>query len=150
MLLSNMANSSLIGGKVLDRKPDRRLLVVIAAAVVAVIVLPYAARIEIPVVAAVVVGLVLIVVGFYLGSATPESLISIRTGSTLASGATWRETHRLARWLYSLQGVVVLSTALRGSLWIWVTLVGLALNVVILGLYSNWISRAERQEDRNN
>lgn len=60
----------------------------------------------------VAIGLLLVVVGNYLGKMTPNFWSGIRTPWTLASPEVWRRTHRLAGWLFVGCGLIVIASGL--------------------------------------
>ena len=60
------------------------------------------------------VGLLLMLVGNYLGKTTRNFFFGIRTPWTLASDEVWRRTHRLGGWLMVGAGVVLCAMAWSG------------------------------------
>ena len=54
---------------------------------------------------AVMVGILMIVIGNFLGKLRPNWMIGIRTPWTLSSKRSWDKTHRLGRWVTMLMGV---------------------------------------------
>ena len=54
---------------------------------------------------AVMVGILLIVIGNFMGKLRPNWMIGIRTPWTLSSKRSWDKTHRLGRWVTMLMGV---------------------------------------------
>jgi uncharacterized membrane protein len=57
-------------------------------------------------------GLLLLVLGNYLGKVTPNFFVGVRTPWTLASPEVWLRTHRLAGWLFVLGGLVLIGDGL--------------------------------------
>jgi uncharacterized membrane protein len=57
------------------------------------------------------VGLLLMVIGNYLGKVQPNWFLGIRTPWTLASEPVWRKTNRTAGWLFVLAGLVITASA---------------------------------------
>ena len=55
----------------------------------------------------VMVGILLIVMGNFLGKLRPNWMVGIRTPWTLSSKRSWDKTHRLGRWVMMLMGVAV-------------------------------------------
>jgi uncharacterized membrane protein len=53
------------------------------------------------------VGLLLMVMGNYLGKVQPNWFMGIRTPWTLASEQVWRKTNRTAGWLFVLAGLLI-------------------------------------------
>lgn len=58
-----------------------------------------------PLIASLAVGVLLMVLGNYMGKLRKNFFIGIRTPWTLASDAVWERTHRLAGWLFVLAGI---------------------------------------------
>lgn len=52
------------------------------------------------------IGVLLIIVGNYLGRLRPNWFFGIRTPWTLSSEEVWRKTHRVGGWLFVLAGLV--------------------------------------------
>lgn len=57
------------------------------------------------------VGLLLMVMGNYLGKVQPNWFMGVRTPWTLASEQVWRKTNRTAGWLFVLAGLLIAVTA---------------------------------------
>lgn len=53
------------------------------------------------------VGLLLMVMGNYLGKVQPNWFMGVRTPWTLASDTVWRKTNRTAGWLFVLAGLII-------------------------------------------
>lgn len=53
------------------------------------------------------VGLLLMVMGNYLGKVQPNWFMGVRTPWTLASETVWRKTNRTAGWLFVLAGLLI-------------------------------------------
>jgi uncharacterized membrane protein len=53
------------------------------------------------------VGLLLMVMGNYLGKVQPNWFMGVRTPWTLASERVWRKTNRTAGWLFVLAGILI-------------------------------------------
>ena len=62
------------------------------------------------------VGLLLMVMGNYLGKVQPNWFMGVRTPWTLASEFVWRKTNRTAGWLFVLAGLIVAVSAFIPSL----------------------------------
>ena len=62
------------------------------------------------------VGLLLMVMGNYLGKVQPNWFMGVRTPWTLASEFVWRKTNRTAGWLFVLAGLIVAVAAFIPSL----------------------------------
>jgi uncharacterized membrane protein len=94
------------------------------------------------------VGALFVLIGFVLGGVQPNWFIGIRTPWTMSSRKSWDDTHRAARWLFIVNGALLIVTGLVGSLRWSVALV--LINVVAsLGLvvysYFAWARDPERQ-----
>lgn len=65
------------------------------------------------------IGVLLMVLGNYMGKLRRNFFIGIRTPWTLASEAVWERTHRLAGWLFVLAGVaMVIAAPIPAALWL--------------------------------
>ncbi|WP_329740956.1 SdpI family protein [Dyella sp. A6] len=76
-----------------------------------------------------VVGVMLIIIGNYMGKLQRNFFAGIRTPWTLASEEVWERTHRLAGWVFVLAGLAWIALMLAGvmSTWLLVVLVGVLL-----------------------
>lgn len=64
------------------------------------------------------VGVLLMVLGNYMGKLRKNFFIGIRTPWTLASDAVWERTHRMGGWAFMLGGLVlVIGSLVDGSEW---------------------------------
>lgn len=61
------------------------------------------------------IGVMLMVIGNYMGKLRKNFFIGIRTPWTLASDAVWERTHRMAGWLFMLAGLVWIVLGLTGA-----------------------------------
>lgn len=90
------------------------------------------------------VGLLWMVIGNYLGQVRFNYFMGIRTPWTLADEEVWRRTHRLAAPLWVMAGVVMLIAAfLPGWLAVGCLMAGIGLTAVIPAVYS-WIVYRKR------
>jgi uncharacterized membrane protein len=64
-----------------------------------------------------VIGLMLVVAGTFMGKIRPNVLVGIRTPWTLASKASWVRTHRLGGWLSLMTGVLFIVAGIMASDW---------------------------------
>ena len=87
-------------------------------------------------IAAVMVSLLLIGIGNYLGKLRPNRWAGIRTRWTLANDTVWERTHRLGGWLFVAAGMVGLITAFLPGVGVWGILVALFVVVIIVTTYS--------------
>lgn len=62
-----------------------------------------------------VLGVMFMVMGNYMGKLRKNFFIGIRTPWTLASDAVWERTHRMAGWLFMLAGLVWIVLGLTGA-----------------------------------
>lgn len=69
-------------------------------------------RMHLNTVLAVEIGIALVVMGNYLPKVKSNWFVGVRTPWTLSSEASWRQTHRLAGWLFTLGGLLTFTTAL--------------------------------------
>jgi uncharacterized membrane protein len=58
------------------------------------------------------VGIALLLMGNYLPKVKSNWFVGVRTPWTLSSEASWRQTHRLAGWLFTVGGILTVVTAL--------------------------------------
>lgn len=86
------------------------------------------------------VGGLFIVLGNYLGKFPRNFFIGIRTPWTLANDEVWNRTHRLGGWTFMAGGLLIMASALFGSL-AWVLPVSVVLAAGIPLLYSLWLYR---------
>lgn len=72
-------------------------------------------RVEVDRVVNLGLGLLLLVVGNYLGKVTRNFFVGIRTPWTLASDEVWLRTHRVGGWLFVVGGAVIVMAAFVGT-----------------------------------
>lgn len=99
---------------------------------------------EVPVasIVPVLIGVVLVVVGNYLGKLRSTYLAGIRTPWTLTSERSWERTHRLGGRLFAALGLAVLASALvSGAAAFWLMTAGLAVVVLVTVVYSYLVWR---------
>lgn len=94
----------------------------------------------IPAIAMLAVGVLLMVLGNYMGKLRKNFFIGIRTPWTLASDAVWERTHRLAGWLFVFAGAVIVAGVLLGAP-LWLALAAIAAATLVPVGYSLWIYR---------
>ena len=68
-----------------------------------------------PAIAILAVGVLLMVMGNYMGKLRKNFFVGIRTPWTLASDAVWERTHRLGGWLFMLAGLMMIVATLFGA-----------------------------------
>jgi uncharacterized membrane protein len=81
------------------------------------------------------VGLLIIVIGNFLGKVTKNFFVGIRTPWTLASDEVWLRTHRLAGWSFVIAGFVVLIAGALGYGGSWTAIIIIAAAVISI-IYS--------------
>jgi uncharacterized membrane protein len=94
-------------------------------------------HLRISVIGITVVGVVLMVLGNYMGKLRQNFFAGIRTPWTLASDAVWERTHRLAGWVFVLAGVVMVAAALAGAMsgWLLAVIVAVLLIPVVYSYF---------------
>jgi uncharacterized membrane protein len=85
-------------------------------------------------------GVLLMIIGNYMGKLRKNFFAGIRTPWTLASDAVWERTHRVAGWLFMLAGLIVVVDGLAGVPIVYSVGVVLAA-VLIPAVYSYFIYR---------
>ncbi|HET6586304.1 MAG TPA: SdpI family protein [Oleiagrimonas sp.] len=96
--------------------------------------------VPVPLIAMLAVGVLLMVLGNYMGKLRKNFFMGIRTPWTLASDAVWERTHRLGGWTFMLGGVVLIVGALAGGM-LWPVIVAVVIAAVIPMVYSFVIYR---------
>lgn len=98
--------------------------------------------VPIPLIAMLAVGVLLMVLGNYMGKLRKNFFIGIRTPWTLASDAVWERTHRLAGWLFVLAGVAWIVLSVTGAAQsFWPLAVVVVVAVMVPYVYSYFIYR---------
>ncbi|MFC5437965.1 SdpI family protein [Rhodanobacter umsongensis] len=87
------------------------------------------------------VGVLLMVLGNYMGKLRKNFFIGIRTPWTLASDAVWERTHRLAGWVFVLAGMAMVIATLAHAMPGW-GLVAIVAMLLIPYVYSFFAYRA--------
>jgi len=86
---------------------------------------------------AVIIGILMIIIGNYLGKIKFNYFMGIRTPWTLASETVWNKTHRVGRWLFILFGTaLIVSPFLPEALGIIVFIAGAVIAIVGSFFYS--------------
>ncbi len=83
-------------------------------------------------------GLVLIIVGNYMPKTRRNSVFGIKLPSTLRSDRVWDSTHRLAGWLWTLTGIIIIPLAMSELFIVSVILIFIVVAVPVI--YSLTIS----------
>lgn len=81
------------------------------------------------------VGVLLIIMGNYMGKVRKNFFIGIRTPWTLADDDVWERTHRLGGRLFMLAGVLFLLAGVAGGM-TWVAIVAVVLAAIVPIVYS--------------
>lgn len=93
-----------------------------------------------PMIAMLSVGVLLMVLGNYMGKLRKNFFIGIRTPWTLTSDAVWERTHRLGGRLFMLAGLVMVVGVLIGAP-VWLAIATIAAAVLIPCVYSYLVYR---------
>ncbi len=93
-----------------------------------------------PTVVLLAAGVLLMVLGNYMGKLRKNFFIGLRTPWTLASDAVWERTHRLGGRLFMLAGLVMVVGVLVGAP-SWLTPSAIIAAILISCAYSFWIYR---------
>ncbi|MFA5029769.1 MAG: SdpI family protein [Patescibacteria group bacterium] len=103
--------------------------------------------INIGVVVALAIGILMIVLGNYLGKIKNNWFLGIRTPWTLSSENVWNKTHRLGGWLFMLFGLIIIVAPWLPEIVATVAFVfGIALLLIGTTVYSYWLYRKERKK----
>jgi uncharacterized membrane protein len=93
---------------------------------------------------AAMLGVMLIVLGNFLGKLRPNWMIGIRTPWTLSSKQSWNQTHRLGRWMFMAMGVAVGLLAIVPTMPAFVIVAVFCVACLFaLTVYSWWIWRSD-------
>ena len=103
--------------------------------------IPLGVSINVSFVINLLVSVLFIFIGNYLGKLQRNFWAGIRTPWTLASDLAWERTHRLGGWLFVGAGVVGIVTAFIPALRIWVIVSLVLLVAAILVVYSYIVYR---------
>jgi uncharacterized membrane protein len=93
------------------------------------------------------IGLLLLVMGAFLGRLRANWFIGIRTPWTLSSDLSWERTHRVGGYAFMALGILLLGGAVLG-VFLPVLLLGLVLIVAGLTVYSYLVWRADPEARR--
>jgi len=86
------------------------------------------------------VGVLLMVLGNYMGKLRKNFFIGIRTPWTLANDAVWERTHRLGGWVFMLAGVVTVVSLMTGAP-VWLMPAAIVVAALIPCVYSYLVYR---------
>ena len=101
-------------------------------------------RFDVAVVAPLLVGVLMILLGNFMGKIRPNWFVGIRTPWTLSSKLSWSRTHRAGGWVFIAAGLAILLTGfLRSTRW-FALLIGLIMAGVLgLTIYSYVVWRGD-------
>jgi len=102
-------------------------------------------KINISLYVSLLVGLMLIVIGSYLGKIRSNYFFGIRTPWTLSSELSWNKTHRLGSKLMILQGIICIVSKLLfpSEVWIYLLLSSILVIGIIITTYSYFIWKGD-------
>lgn len=97
----------------------------------------------------VMVGILFLIIGNYMGKIRSNFMFGIRTPWTLSSELSWNKTHRLGGRLFMVIGLLMIATGLlpMTELWVYILLGAIFLMVAVLFVYSYLIYRTDPQVD---
>ncbi len=93
------------------------ILSLLAMLYVCLLLVAFGYPVSMPRVIPIGVGVLFIVLGNFMGKLRPNWFAGVRTPWTLSSRRSWNKTHRLARWLFILQGLVIAGYGFEQSVW---------------------------------
>ncbi|MDO8669503.1 MAG: SdpI family protein [Candidatus Buchananbacteria bacterium] len=102
--------------------------------------------IDIGIVVPVLVGILFIIMGKYMGTIKPNWFVGIRTPWTMSSENVWHKTHRVGGWLFIAVGIVMLLMPLLPK-WLALPIFIIAIGFATLGsfVYSYFLYRTEKK-----
>ena len=92
--------------------------------------------INIELICMVLVCIMFIILGNYLPKCRQNYTMGIKLPWTLADEENWNKTHRMAGWLWMVEGVIFLATAVIGKMTSWFFLSTIAVTVLVPTVYS--------------
>lgn len=94
-----------------------------------------------------VIGLLMIILGFYFRKIKRNFFVGIRTSWTISSEKVWDKTHHLGSYLFVIWGILLVFTPyLNSKTAIFVLLGGAIFVVFTLFVYSYWLYSKEKKE----
>ena len=103
-------------------------------------------QLEVSAVVPTLVGVLFIVIGFFMDRIQPNWFVGIRTPWTLSSELSWRKTHRLGGWVFALTGLIFVASGLAGSTTAFMVALTLLIGgVLLLVIYSYLVWRVDPQ-----
>lgn len=87
----------------------------------------------------VVVGAMLLIVGWYLPALKSNWFVGVRTPWTLSSEESWRRTHQLAGWLLGASGAVIIATAVLAPRFVFWAIMGTVLTTALVSVVYSYL-----------
>ena len=84
----------------------------------------------------ILVGIMFIFVGNYLPKCRQNYTMGIKLPWTLADEENWNKTHRMAGWLWIVEGIIFLIAAVIGKMNAWIFFSTIAVTVIVPTVYS--------------
>jgi uncharacterized membrane protein len=123
------------------------LLAVLATVYALALLATFGARVNMELAIMLVLGVLLLVLGNFMGKIRPNWFIGIRTPWTLSSKLSWTKTHRLGGWVFIGLGLLTMAAAFLPGVWSVAVFFGATMvGVLGLTLYSYLVWR--RDPDR--
>jgi uncharacterized membrane protein len=95
-----------------------------------------------------VIGLMMIVMGNYMGKIKKNWFVGIRTPWTLSSENVWNKTHRFGGWMFMIFGLLLILTPfLPASFGLAAILIGVFLTAVVTMVYSYLEYQKEKKQN---
>ena len=101
-------------------------------------------RFNISIVIFIMLGLMFLIMGYFLERMESNFFMGIRTPWTLSSEISWKKTHHLGSRLFMVLGAVILVLAWLPGPWVvWVIVGGALGEALVLSVYSYWVWRGD-------
>jgi uncharacterized membrane protein len=126
------------------------VIALLAAVQVVIILQTRGVAIDVSTIVALLIGLLFMVLGNYMGKIRPNWFVGIRTPWTLSSEESWNKTHRLGGKVFVVMGFVIAAASLFQKPWILLGSIGLLLiATVVLAVYSYLIWKSDPAAKKN-
>ncbi|MBI2826102.1 MAG: SdpI family protein [Planctomycetia bacterium] len=123
-------------------------LIAVVHAIILLVAFGY--KVDVGLVVPLAVGILLCIIGNFMGKFRPNWFVGVRTPWTLSSRASWNKTHRLAGRMFIATGIALGIFAFVQSAWmLCVVLAMVALMVVVLPVYSYVVWRHDPERLRS-
>lgn len=120
------------------------VIALLAAIQVIIILQARGMAVDVSTVVTLAIGLLLVVMGNYMGKIRPNWFVGIRTPWTLSSEESWNKSHRLGGKMFVVLGLLMAAASLLRKPWVLLVFVGLLLIcTIILAVYSYIIWKAD-------